>query len=241
MFVFTPARTFVLALLPACAGSTFKPLEPPESGTVPGSNDSGQGTDPTVTDSGQDTDSGTDSGSPPRDEWFESSACEENALRYVGHEESCLFNSFAWISPDDGGIVVRAAMTEPGGPTACELFSTDPSPYELQPLVINIWAGEGNELGAHEVTMEAAKEEAPPPGDPNEPDGLGADAVVRLASGDRLRSESMGEVFEILHYGATDPLVVDDRFQVTFNDGSILEAGDWVACYCPGMVAFGSE
>lgn len=227
-----------------CRDGSFQPLHPPGLADDAAPVDSGTthpdtGPEPDTGDTAGDTD---DAGIEPLPEWFKPAACEENALAYVGHDESVLFNSFAWTSPDDGGIIMRAAITEPGGPTACDLFSTDPSPYEFQPLIVNIWTGEGNDLGPHEVTMEEAKDEAePPPGDPTELDGLGADAVVRLSDGNRLRSTSLGQVFQILHYGAEDPLVVDERFQATFNDGSVLEAGSWVACYCPEMVAFGSE
>ena len=232
-----PSRFSIAALtaltLWGCSKSAFKPVAQPASPGDTAETDTAtppRDTAPSETGSGSGSDTGDtgDTGTDPLPEWFKPTACEQNELSYVGHDESVSFNSFAWVSPDDGGIIVRAAITEEGGATACELFSTDPSPYELQPLVINIWAGEGNELGAHEVTMEEAKDEAPPPGDPNEPDGLGADAVVRLSDGNRLRSTNLGQVFQILHYGAEDPLVVDEQFQATFDDGSALQAGSWV-------------
>lgn len=241
MWTRTTHRRLPWAAVALAAGCTHEAAVKPIGSPPPVHADSGQ-----QQTSHDDDDSGT-SDDPPEDTAApvdppDPDACEQNAITYVGHDESVVFNSFAWMSPDDGGIIVRAAITTSDGLTACEMFSTDPSPYEAQPLVVNIWAGEGNELGAFPVTMEEAKEEAtPPPGDPNEPDGLGADAVVRLSSGERLRSGSYGQVFNILYYGPEAPLMVDDGFQATFNDGSELLAGGWVACHCPDMLAFGSE
>lgn len=208
----------------ACSHPPFPLIEPPST------DDHDTASHHPPTDTGHTSDS---------HRWIDPSDCETNALAYTGHEEAHTYNSFAWVSPDDGGIVVRAAITEPGGPTACELFSEEPTPYTGPPLVINVWAGDGNELAAAEVTMEEAKEEAPPP--PEEDDGLGSDAVLRLTSGQRLRSQNLGQTYHILQYGPEAILVVDDDFAATFDDGSELVPGGWVACHCPSMIAFGSE
>lgn len=217
-----------------CSPSPFPLLAPPDAG------DSG-GARVDDTASPEETGVAEDTGAVIDPAWLDPASCEANTVVYEGLDETCAFRSFAWVSPDEGGIVVRAAMTEPGGPTACDLFSTEPATYERQPLIINIWAGEGNTLGPAEVTMEEAQEEAPPPPDTTEPDGLGSDAVVRIESGERLRSINEGETYSILHYEADGPLVVDETFRATFEDGSSLVPGGWVACHCPTMVAFGSE